>query len=371
MMAPPMRLLRGIAILVAFVPRLEAADCKGALPSAEYSNLVERYQSGDQNGAMAALRGWREARLECDWKALQDASKKAAKCTGCPEKAAFERFSVRAALLLHADLENHETLRPPVSEQAPPSCSVGLHARAVERLADVLQAVDSQALDFLVQLYLGQARHAHWSHCLGTAQYWARAGLARAPRDGLLLLTLGIAAENDAFHLRAPTARSQGMSGKQRDLWEDARRTFEAALAAEPELHEAWLRLGRVQLRLGKLEAARGCFEAVLQKGAEDRLSYLAHLFLGRIHEDEGRIAEAEKQYSAALLLKPGSQPAAVALSHARQLLGDADGARDVLQRFLVYAHRRAELDPYIDYLMAYTATGQRLLEQLRQANRK
>jgi tetratricopeptide (TPR) repeat protein len=161
------------------------------------------------------------------------------------------------------------------------------------------------------------------------------------------------------------------MSGKQRDLREDARRTFEAALAAEPELHEAWLRLGRVQLRLGKLEAARGCFEAVLQKGAEDRLSYLAHLFLGRIHEDEGRIAEAEKQYSAALLLKPGSQPAAVALSHARQLLGDADGARDVLQRFLVYAHRRAELDPYIDYLMAYTATGQRLLEQLRQANRK
>ncbi len=370
MMATPMRLVRGFVILAALAPRPSAADCpKGRVPSLEYSQLVDRYRSGDRDGAVEALGGWREARLECDWKALQVATKKAARCTRCPEKFAFERFSVRAAILLHADREAHETLRPPVSEQAPPSCAVGLHARAVERLADILQLVDREALGFLRPLYLGMARHAHWSHCLPTAQHWARAGLARAPRDALLILTLGIAAENDAFHLRAPTARSQGLSGKQRSLLEDAQRAFEDALAADPELHEARLRLGRVLMRLGKIEAARTCFEAVLSKDAEDGVAFLARMFLGRIHQDEGRLAEAEREYSAALEVKPASQPAAVALSHVRQLLGNALGAREVLQRFLVYAHRREELDPYVEYLMTHTGTGQRILEQLRRAS--
>jgi tetratricopeptide (TPR) repeat protein len=241
----------------------------------------------------------------------------------------------------------------------------------VERLSDVLQQVDREASAFLRELYLGLARHAHWSHCLPTAEHWARAGLLRSPRDGLLLLTLGIATENDAFHLRAPTSRSQGMSGKQKDLWEAAQRIFEDALAADPALHEARLRLGRVLWRLEKSDAARACFEAVLAKGAEDAVTFLARLFLGRIHQDEGRLAEAEREYAAALELKPASQPAAVALSQARQLIGNPEAAREVLRRYLVYAHRRAELDPYIDYLMAHTATGQRTLEQLRRANAK
>ena len=365
-----LRLLTSVALVVVLAPSAQAACPKG-IPSAEYSKLVDRYRSGDYVGAVSALESWQDARLECDWKALQGAAKKAAKCTRCPEKVAFQRFSVRAALLLHADREARENLRPPVSEQAPPSCRVGVHARAVETLADVLQAVDPGARDFIRQLYLGMARQAHWSHCLGIAEYWARAGLLRVPRDSLLLLTLGIAAENDAFHLRAPTAKNQSMSGKQRELWEEAQRTFEQALLADPELHEARLRLGRVLMRLGKTDAARGCFEAVLLKDAEDAVAFLARMFLGRIDEDAGRLGEAEKQYVAALELKPSSQPATVAVSHVRQQQGNAEGAREVLQRFLAYAHRHTEIDPFINYLMAHTAGGERLLDELRRANGK
>lgn len=362
------RFFRGVTIFTALAPSLWAAPCPAskAVPSPEYSKLVSRYRSGDPAGAISALGGWDEARLECDLKPLQDAARKAAKCIRCPEKVVFDRFSLRAALLLHADREAQEKLRPPVSEQAPPSCDTGPHARVVERLADLLPLVDRQAADFLRRFYLGLARHAHWSHCLSTAELWARAGLKRFPRDGPLMLTLGIAAENDAFHERAPTSRSQGMSGKQRALWEDAQRTFEAALAADPQLHEARLRLGRVLWRLGKTEAARVCFEMVLSKDPEPSLVYLAHLFLGRLHQDQGRLADAEKEYSAALAMRSGSEPAAVAVSYVRQLLGNPEGARDALNRFLVYAHRRTEMDPFIDYLMAHTGMGQRTLEQLR-----
>lgn len=367
------RLSCGVAILTALAPALWAAPCPAgkAVPSAEYAELVSRYQSGDPAGAISALGAWNEARLECDLKTLQAAAKKAAQCTRCPEKVAFERFSLRAALLLHGDREAQEKLRPPVSEQAPPSCGIGQHARVVERLADLLLQVDREPGDFLRRYYLGAARRAHWSHCLGTAQLWARAGLKRFPKDGPLLLTLGIAAENDAFHERAPTSRSQGMSGKQRALWEEAQRTFEDALAADPELHEARLRLGRVLWRLGKSEAARACFEMLLAKDpTEASLPYLAHLFLGRLHQDEGRLAEAEKEYSAALAMRSGSEPAAVAVSYVRQLLGNPEAARDVLNRFLVYSHRRTEIDPFIGYLMAHTGTGQRILEGLRAETR-
>jgi tetratricopeptide (TPR) repeat protein len=230
----------------------------------------------------------------------------------------------------------------------------------------MLLLVDRDSVDFLRRLYLGVARHAHWSHCLATAQHWARAGLRRFPGDSLLLLTLGIAAENDAFHLRAPTSRSRGISAKQRALWEDAQRIFEEALAADPGLHEARLRLGRVLWRLGKTEAARGCYEAVTSADADASLLYLARLFLGRLHQDEGRLTEAEQEYSAALRMRPSSEPAAVAVSYVRRLQGNPGSAREVLNHFLVYAHRRTELDPFVGYLMAHASTGQRILERLR-----
>ena len=358
------------AVALAALPAsIASADCgaKGPGPSSEYAKLVERYQAGDEAGALAALAAWNEARLECEWKALQDAAKKAAKCGSCPERLVFERFSLRAAMLLHGDREADDKLHPPVSEQAPPSCGLGLHAQMVERLADLLPLVDRDPSDFLRRYYVAVARRAHWSHCLSTAEFWARAGLKRYPNDGPLLLTLGIAEENDAFHERAPTSKSQGLSGKQRALWEDAQRTFEATSAAEPDLQEARLRLGRVLWRLGKIEAARACFEAVLSNDvSEGSLAYLAHLFQGRLDQDEGRLGDAEKHYAAAVALRSGSEPAAVALSHVRLLLGDPDAARDVLNRFLVYGHRRREIDPYVGYLMAYTGMGERMLQQLR-----
>jgi tetratricopeptide (TPR) repeat protein len=367
------RLLCGAAFGAALPLKVASADCpaSGAQPSAEYAKLVGRYQAGDEPGALSALGAWDEARLDCELKALQAAARKAAKCERCPEQLVFERFSLRAALLLHGDREAEEKLRPPVSEQAPPSCGIGLHARLVERLADLLQLVDRDPGDFLRRYYLGLARRAHWSQCLSTAELLARAGLKRSPRDAALLLTLGIAEENDAFHERAPTSRSQGLSGKQRDLWEDAQRTFEEALAADPALDEARLRLGRVLWRLGKNQAARASFDAVLAKDLSDAsLAYLAHLFLGRLDQDEGRRADAEKHYAAALAMRSGSEPAAVALSHMRLLQGDPDAARDVLNKFLVYGHRRREIDPFVGYLMAHTGAGERTLEELRAETR-
>ena len=67
---------------------------------------------------------------------------------------------------------------------------------------------------------------------------------------------------------------------------------------------------------------------------------YLAHLFLGRVHETEGRLEAAEEQYALAFALDP-AQSAAVPLSHLLQLKGESEEARAVLEGALREARGR------------------------------
>ncbi len=361
-------------------PSASAAQCRPVRvpPSPEYLNLVTRYASGEHAAAVVALGDWNNDRLRCDLDNLHAAAVAASRCRECEARTGFERFSVRAALLLHADREIMDEFGPPVTEQLV-RCGTGPQAQVVERLAAMLLLVDSEARAFLSRFYLGMARRAHWSHCIPQAEQWARTGLKRLPKDGTLLLTLGVALDTTAFLTLVPAPRTgtlgprairqfEAQTTTLDGLWARVRRTFEEAVAADPGLHEARLRLGRVLWRLNRPEPARACFEEVLSKSDDKVLLYLAHLFLGRIHEDQNRLANAEKEYQAALVIRPLSEAASMAVSHTRLLMGDPEGAREVLGSGLDRVGLRAEIDPYKVYPMAHTREGQTILDELRKA---
>jgi len=370
------------ALLIAALPSpaAAAARCPPARvpPSPEYLDLVTRYASGDHGAAVDVLGNWDRDRLSCDLDNLQAAAVAVRRCPKvCEDRVVFEQFSIRAAILLHADREIWEQFGPPVSEQEA-SCGTGRQAQVVERLAAMLLLVDPQAKVFLRRFYLGMARRAHWSHCLREAEQWARAGLKRLPKDGALLLTVGTVLDTTASLTLAPAPRTatlgpealrqfEAQTNKRNVLWVSVRRALEDAVAADPDLHEARLRLGRVLWRLDRPDQARALLGEVLSGSDDPDLVYLAHLFLGRIHEDAGRFAEAEKEYQAALTLRPFSEPAAVAASHARLLLGDAEGAREALGSALDPSRRRPDVDPYKRYLMAHTHEGRMILDELRE----
>lgn len=358
--------------------RASAAPCPPARvpPSPEYLNLVTRYAAGEHAAAVILLDGWNDDRLRCDLDNLQAAAVAVRRCRECEERLVFDRFSIRGAILLHADREIWEQFGSPVSEQ-PVSCRAGPQAQVVERLAAVLILVDPEAKVFLRRFYVAMARRAHWSHCIQQAEQWARAGLKRLPKDGTLLLTLGIVLETTAFLTLVPAPRTANLgpqalrqfevqTAQLGSLWERVRRTFDDALAAAPDLREARLRLGRVLWRLNRPEPARACFEEVLSRSDDPDLVYLAHLFLGRIHEDQDHLAEAEKEYRAALAIRPLAEPAAVAVSHARLLMGDPEGAREALGSALGQVRLRTEVDPYKRYPMAHTREGETSLDELR-----
>lgn len=372
-----------LALCAAFLlpPGAAAAQCPPVRvpPSAEYLKLVSRYASNEHAEAVLALKGWSEEGLRCDLENLHAAAVAVSRCRGkCEDRVVFERFQVRAALLLHAEREIMEQFGVPVTEQSV-TCSTGPQAQTVERLATILLLVAPEAKAFLSRFYVAMTRRAHWSHCIPQAEQWARTGLKRLPRDGSLLMTLGIVLETTAFLTLVPAPRAATMgpravrqfeaqTAKLGALWERVRRTFDEALAADPNLHEARLRLGRVLWRLDRPEPARALFEEVLSKSDDKVILYLAHLFLGRVHEDQNRLADAEKEYLAAMAIHPSSEAAAVALSHARLMMGDTGGAREAMDAGLEQVRLRVGADPYKNYPMTHTREGQADLDGLRKA---
>ena len=92
--------------------------------------------------------------------------------------------------------------------------------------------------------------------------------------------------------------RSPGQPAPPREVrehLENAHRALRAAVAVDPSLAEARLRLGRVAWRLGETAEARSALEEVLARKPDAATAFLAHLFLGRLDEDAGRLADAAR----------------------------------------------------------------------------
>jgi Tfp pilus assembly protein PilF len=113
---------------------------------------------------------------------------------------------------------------------------------------------------------------------------------------------------------------------------------------------------------------ARAALEEVLARHAEAPQQYLSHLFLGRILEEREEIAAAEEHYRVALAMQPLSEIAAVAVSHARFLQGDVEGARTQLRAGLEAAMARRDFDPWMTYLLPQTPGGEAIMDALRQS---
>lgn len=359
------------AAAAAFAPPLQAPA--NAQRSSDFEGIVDLYAAGDEAEALAGLAAWSKSEVRAHISRLMKAEMETRRCLRCPGSLAFSNTQVRAALLLHARREIQENLHPPRGEQVI-RCDTGLHAQAVAHLSAILVLVDHKAGDFLRPFYLAMARQALWSHCLVESRSWAHAGLKLFPKDGPLTMSVGIASETEAFFAPKPAPRTPGLRPsiiRQREIealrlksiLDTARGEYASAVATTPGLFEARLRLGRVLWRLGQPEAARPHFETVVASPANDGLRYLAHLFLGQIHEDRGQWNEAEQQYRGALQLQPGSQRAAAALSHMRFVQGDTDSSREILAASI--ERPGAGVDPWVSYLVIQSPEGEAMLAEL------
>lgn len=346
-----------------------------ARPSQAYLDLVARYAAGDRAEAVTALGAWTEQALNIEVKALTNLVVKGEPCDNCPPLP--ELF--RTAVMLHTDRASFERGALSGSEQIALECRDGVHAAVAEQVAALLLG-ETKGRIFAERWYLAMALRAEGKACFREAIDWAERGLKWFPKDPQLLLAVGTAEEVLAslrfpYLVRAWQSGSQqrealALSVERRARLDRARRSLQEALVADPSLDEARLRLGRVQWAVGQKEAASASLQGVLAQSQDLRLLYLAHLFLGQIHEDAGRVPAAVAEYRAALALDPAAQVAAVALALALDLGGDVAASRQVLEAAVSRARRQSG-DIYWSYVEPGPDRAEALLTALREETRR
>jgi tetratricopeptide (TPR) repeat protein len=258
-----------------------------------------------------------------------------------------------------------------------PPCGIRTHAELADRAAALLQE-DASGRDFVRRASLAMALRDLGRGCAVDAKGWVKTGLKSSPGDADLLFARGVieeaagAATGQLGRVDAPIPPSLEEAGlaaakARRMHFEEARKAFEQVLAADSTRDEARLHLASTHFSLDRAAAARRILEELLDRNPRQEVAYLAHLFLGRVHEAERRPDAAKEEYALAFALDPAGQSAAIALSHALLMSGEADEARTVVESALQRARVRTQPDLLWVYSLGPSSLHAGMFEQLRE----
>ncbi|MET0553803.1 MAG: tetratricopeptide repeat protein [Vicinamibacteria bacterium] len=340
-----------------------AAAAGGASASlADSLDPARLYAAGQRAEALAAIASRSDFDRVAELKALVALSR-----DGTPSAGALSR----AALMLHTDRILVDRAEAPAVEAAE-RCGSADDDRLARSIASIVVArPDSRA--FARRWFVALARRSLWDVCLPFAQFIVNDGLKWFPGDAELLLVRGTAHETaGSVGLTVNTARLDGPrfvdlpEGRFREKLTRAAEALQQALAVEPEMHEARLRLGRVLWRLGDARGAQAALEQVIASARAPELLSLAHTFLARVHDDAGRPEEAERSYRRVLAIDPTAQASAVGLAQLLARGGDGDGARLVLETAVAATPRPAPRDAYMSYHVGLRSEPDALVDALR-----
>ena len=130
---------------------------------------------------------------------------------------------------------------------------------------------------------------------------------------------------------------------------QDAESAYRRALAGQPDLVEARVRLGRVLTLRGAIDESLRVLGAI-GAGEDAESRYLARLFEGEALERSGKVAEAEQRYFAAFAAVPRPQSARLALAHLRHLNGQRAEATATVRATAEDRGAADDTDPWFWY---------------------
>jgi tetratricopeptide (TPR) repeat protein len=147
------------------------------------------------------------------------------------------------------------------------------------------------------------------------------------------------------------------------------------AVAQQPDLAEAHLRLGHMLHILGRTQEARPHFEEALRLALDQELGYVAYMasmYLGELEEHEGHYTRAAEYFRDAVAADPTAHIANVALGEALLLSGDRTGWLEARHMFDdESAEHPKKLDPWFFYRFAQYWHVAASLREMRQIVRQ
>ena len=185
--------------------------------------------------------------------------------------------------------------------------------------------------------------------------------LALFPANTEVRLLAGIGKE-----LRASPRTSDLKPGDRRDALKAAESHFRFVVQAQPDRLEGRLRLGRVLQERDELSEARALLTP-LAGVADNRIAYLAQLFLGGIEDATRHPDAALAAYDAAAARMPAAQTARLAASELRHRKGDRRTAADIVS---AATGADVTVDPWWIYIFGEYWRMDMLLDALRKQRR-
>lgn len=146
---------------------------------------------------------------------------------------------------------------------------------------------------------------------------------------------------------------------------QDAESAYRRALAGQPDLVEARVRLGRVLTLRGAIDESIRVLGAI-GAGEDAESRYLARLFEGEALERRGEVAEAEQRYFAAFAAVPRAQSARLALAHLRHLNGQRAEATATVRATAADRGAADDTDPWFWYTRGLLWRAPEYLQGLR-----
>jgi tetratricopeptide (TPR) repeat protein len=347
---------------------------------ATLADLAQRYLAGDTQATVSAVARWDEGTLEAEAKQLLSAK---------TEDIDSRDASLRAAALVIAEAAGRD-----LSANQLPAARWKL-----ECAANLVDAESASGTDlFARRFYLLSGLALHAVADIGSAYAMLNRGLRRFDQDpglqlamgsvvemiaglrryddgpqapsilpamaggpiGRLHWELGQAAANDCFSIEGVRRSDRCMESQTMD---GAEARYAAALALQPGLLEAHLRLGRVRLLRGNARDALRELDVVVAQSSDPFQRHLAYLFQGAAREELGDFEGAVSAYEAATREAPQAQSALIALGRACSRLGEGARAQDAFAR--AFRASRA-FDPWWLYLHGQPRRMERLLVELR-----
>lgn len=183
------------------------------------------------------------------------------------------------------------------------------------------------------------------------------------PNEPRLALETGISHELRAAPFYEPGKQAPADIRSDR---EEAVKNYTNAARQEAVRAEALLRLGRVNLDLGKADEALTALDGVEAATTDPDVIYLGRLFRGQALERLGKTDEARQSYTRALEVRPDAQTASVALAALEFRRGDRAAADQRVQQLLSRAPQSN--DPWWEYGPGDYRLGPDLIRAMREA---
>ncbi len=353
--------------------------------TAQWETAARTHISGQFDGPAESVAHWPPdlTRVVVDRAIRQRAGRRA------PGEIAGDRTVLATGLILHTDIALAERTRETGTTtgarvwtllDARPLTArrFSIHWGLASRLAAALAKEPVEAPIVRAWYRAVGALYQQWAD-LGQLAAHLAAGAKLFPNEPVLLLYKGtlhqgyadvrVQAYVTTFNgqLGMPDRSGQILSIRDRDTELGiAERALRQALAIDPALVEAQIRLAHVLHAQGKSAEAGVLARQALGVPLRGFLEYYGAIVLGRIEARLGRLTEARDAFARAAARYPDAQSAQVALSHVAMLEGQAADGLERAVRALGPEAARDGMDPWAWYFRLHEPDAGRLLVELR-----